>query len=120
MTALTEALWRRALQAAKARGLLPANGSRLTPRELAAEVARRGEERLARLVDGWYYPVSFGSVGGELSDDEAARLVAELEAGVGPPRIAAQSAQQPVDQPAPQTMDCELCGFPFTPSAKVR
>lgn len=121
MTAVAEALWLRALHVADARGLLPAHRSSLTPGELAAEVARRGEDRLARLVDGWYYPASYGRVHGVLSDEEANRLVAALEteialAEIAPVEIApAEIALTAVENPpAHRETKCELCGFPLT------
>jgi hypothetical protein len=116
VTALAEALWLRALHVADARGLLPANRSPLTPGELAAEVARRGEVRLAQLVDGWYYPASYGRVRGVLSDEEASRLVAALEAEVAPAEIAPPEIVPPIveNPPAHRAADCELCGFPLT------
>lgn len=118
MTAPAEALWLRALRVAAARGLLPANRSRLTPGELAAEVARRGEDRLVRLVGGWYYPASYGHVRGMLSEEEAGRLVTSLEAEiasaeVAPAEIALPSREAP---PVRRQRDCELCGSPLTPS----
>ncbi len=118
MTAMAEALWFRALHVAEARGLLPANRSPLTPGELAAEVARRGEDRLARLVDGWYYPASYGRVRGVLSDEEASRLVAALEAEIVLAEFApAEIALPPVENPpAHRETHCELCGLPLTPS----
>jgi len=118
VTAMAEALWLRALHVADARGLLPANRSPLTPGELAAAVARRGEDRLARLVDGWYYPASYGRVRGVLSDEEAGRLVAALEAEIAPAEIAPAEIALPAveNPPAHRERDCELCGFPLTPS----
>jgi hypothetical protein len=115
VTAMAEALWLRALHVADARGLLPANRSPLTPGELAAEVARRGEDRLARLVDGWYYPASYGRVRGALSDEEATRLVAALEGEIAPaqtelPEIALPAVEDP---PPHRETDCELCGSPL-------
>jgi hypothetical protein len=117
VTAMAEALWLRALHVADARGLLPANRSPLTPAELAAAVARRGEDWLARLVDGWYYPASYGRVRGVLSDEEASRLVAALEAEIAPAEIAMPAAVE--NPPAHRETDCELCGFPLTPSPAV-
>ena len=113
MNAIAEALWLRALQVADARGLLPANRSSLTPGELAAVVARRGEDRLARLVNGWYYPTSYGGVRGVLSDEEASRLVAALEAEVAPPR-ASRAATSVENPPVHRQAYCDLCGFPVT------
>lgn len=112
MNAAAVAIWLRALRAADARGLLPPKRSGLTPGELAAEVARHGEDRLLRLVQGWYYPTSYGRVRGALSDEEADRLVAALEAEVVPVEIAPPPpvAEQP--PPPPPQMNCELCGFP--------
>ncbi len=119
---MAEALWLRALRVAEARGLLPAHRTTLTPGELATEVARRGEDRLARLVDGWYYPASYGRVRGVFSDEEANRLVAALEAEIAPAKIArdelapAEIALPAVEKsPAQRETDCELCGFPRTP-----
>ncbi len=111
MIEMADALWLRALQAADARGLLPANRSPLTPGELAAAVARRGEDRLTRLVDGWYYPASYGRIRGVLSDEEACRLVADLEAEI----VLAETAPREIARPAPvrRETDCELCGFPL-------
>ncbi len=121
MTAATEALWLRALRAARARGLVPNGASPLTPRELAAEAARRGEGRLARLVDDWYYPASYGLVRGSLSDDDAGRLVVELEAQTAATAVAetASAADAPAEPAAEKTparaeTDCALCGFPVT------
>jgi len=116
VTAMAEALWLRALHVADVRGLLPANRSPLTPGELAAEAARRGEDRLARLVHGWYYPASYGRARGVLSDEEATRLVAALEteiaqAEVARPKFASPAVENP---PAQREMDCVLCGFPLT------
>lgn len=123
MNAMAEAFWLRALHVAEARGLLPANRSSLTPGELAAEVARRGEDRLTRLVDGWYYPASYGRIRGVLSDEEASRLVAALESGIIQKEIALEeiaAAEIPVptvgNPSVDREMDCELCGFPRTPS----
>jgi len=115
VSAVVEALWLRALQVADARGLLPGNRSRLTPGELAAEVARRGEDRLARLVDGWYYPASYGRVRGVLSDEEAGHLVAALEAGIARAEITPAEIAQPAvkNPPAHRETNCELCGFPI-------
>ncbi|MFN2461724.1 MAG: hypothetical protein ABR591_13750 [Candidatus Velthaea sp.] len=116
MTATATALWLRALHAAGARGLLPANALRLTPGELAAEVAQRGDNRLARLVDGWYYPTSYGRVRGALSDEEADRLVASLEADIMPAEAALPDVAPPVEKlPAPRLTFCQLCGFPVPP-----
>jgi hypothetical protein len=112
VTATVAALWSRALRAADARGLLPPNRSGLTAAELAAEAARRGDDRLAQLVDGWYYPRSYGRVRGALSDEEANRLVAALEAEIARPEIALPVAQNP---PTSRLMLCELCGSPLPP-----
>ena len=108
-------LWLRVLRAAEKRGLLPVQRSRLTPRELAVEAARRGEDRLARLVDGWYYPTSFGRVRGALSDEEADRLVAELEAEIVPADISRAEIMPTVREhrQAFRLACCELCGSPL-------
>ena len=118
MIAMAEALWLRALRVADARGLLPANKSSLTPGELAVEVARRGEDRLVRLVDGWYYPASYGRARGVLTDEEASRLVASLEAEIALEEIALTEIALPAveNPPAHRETYCELCGFPLTPS----
>jgi hypothetical protein len=107
------AIWLRAVRAAGARGLLPAQRSGLTPGELAAEVARNGEDRLVRLVQGWYYPRSYGRVAGALSDEEADRLVRALEAEVTAVEIAPPPVAEQPPLPPPR-MNCELCGFPVT------
>jgi hypothetical protein len=113
---MSETLWLRALHVVDARGLLPSNKASLTPAELAAEAAQRGEDRLTRLVDGWYYPASYGRVRGMLSDKEAGRLVAALEAERALAEIASATTAQPAaEKPrAQRKMDCELCGFPLT------
>jgi hypothetical protein len=119
VTAGPAALWLRALRAADARGLLPFSRAGLTPAELAAEVAQRGEDRLVRLVNGWYYPISYGQVRGALSDEEADRLVSELEAEVAPrPAIRTPSA---VEEPPPfRLRRCDLCGVPLPISRDAR
>jgi hypothetical protein len=114
MTATPEALWLRAVHAADALGLLPANRARLTPAELAAEVARRGENRLVRLVHGWYYPMSYGNIRGPLSDEEAARLVSELEAEIAPPKIVSLPAAE--EAPTSRPRRCDLCRAPLARS----
>ena len=111
MSAQAEALWLRALQAVQTRGLLPEKRSPLTPRELAVEVERRGEGRLLRLVEGWYYPVSYGVSRGALSDEDALHLVVALEGETVPLEDASQS-MPPVPEPRSRRRDpsCELCG----------
>jgi len=107
------AVWARAVKAAGALGLLPAKPAGFTPAELAAEVQERGEDRLARLVRGWYYPASYGRAAGALTDEEAVRLVASLEAEV----VEVPVPPAPVVQPAPprRPKNCELCGLPLPP-----
>lgn len=112
------ALWLRALRAAGARGLLPATASALTPAELAAEAALHGEDRLTRLVQGWYYPTSYGRADGALTDEEALRLVAALEAEVVV--VAVPPAPAPERPPPARLKNCELCGFPLPPSRADR
>ena len=116
MSTTAEALWLRALHVARARGLLPANPKRLTPGELAAEVARRGEDRLARLVNGWYYPASYGHGRGTLSEEEASGIVATLEAGISRSEFAPADFDEPAaESPPPRhRVDCELCGSQIT------
>jgi hypothetical protein len=118
MSAADESLWSRAVAAARARGLLPGFKSPLTPRELAYEAARRGEDRLMQLVNGWYYPASYGRVRGMLSDDEARRLVAALEAeSTAAAKAAAETPAAPAaveTPPAHRKKACQLCGFPLS------
>lgn len=107
-----ETLWLRAIRAAAARGLVPKSKT-LTPKEVAAEAARRGEVRLTQLVKGWYYPRSYGRTDGVMSEEEVGRVVAALEAEAAllkktqekaPPRPAAPT-------PSPrQLVRCDLCG----------
>lgn len=119
MRATVETLWSRALRAANERGLLPSNRSRLTPGELGAEAERRGEGRLAQLVDGWYYPASYGRIRGILSDEEAARIVVALETAAGSEsspqqETGAESERAEVEASGlARTIDCQLCGFPL-------
>ena len=99
---MNEALWTRALRAADARGLLPAKRSSLTPRELAAVAAQRGEDRLALLVENWYYPASYGRTDGMLSNAQAGRLVDDLEAEAARIESArVDRGREPVLQPPP-------------------
>lgn len=113
------ALWLRAVNAAAARGKVPPERARLTPGELAAEAAHRGEDRLARLVAGWYYPTSYGRVPGALTDEEADRIVASLEADVG---LVAPAPAELAPAPPPKRtsihhrVNCDLCGLPLPPS----
>ncbi|MBV8582094.1 MAG: hypothetical protein JOZ86_15830 [Candidatus Eremiobacteraeota bacterium] len=74
-----EALWRRALLAVAARGLVPTKAAALTPAELARAARDAGDDRLVQLVEGFYYPARYGDTAGALSDDDALRLVVALE-----------------------------------------
>lgn len=114
---MTEALWSRAVRAVDARGLLPARRSSLTPRELAAEASRRGEDRLAVLVESWYYPASYGRIGGMLSDVLVDRLVADLEAEVARIESTRVEIGEPATPPTParRIAYCDLCGRALTP-----
>jgi hypothetical protein len=108
-----ETLWLRALRAADARGLIPTSKT-LTPKEVASEAARRGEERLAEIVRSWYYPRSYGGTDGAMSDEEVARIVAALEAEAASLEKAQEKpAPRPAPQPPPsprQHVRCDLCG----------
>jgi len=107
-----EALWLRALRAAGARGLVPKTKT-LTPKEVAAEAARRGEERLTKLVKGWYYPRSYGRTDGAMSDEEVARVVAALEAEAAALEKKQEKPPPRAATPPPvltQPLRCDLCG----------
>ncbi|MGH7716238.1 MAG: hypothetical protein ACREML_09615 [Vulcanimicrobiaceae bacterium] len=115
MIVTTEALWLRAVKAVSVRGLLPDNASSLTPRELGDEVARRGDERLLQLAISWYYPASYGHVRGQLSNEEAMRLVVALEsenvlAEAGPEQGVPPPAKIPRSRL--KAKSCDLCGLP--------
>lgn len=117
---MSEALWERALRAAEVRGLLPLKRSSLTPRELAATAAWRGEDRLTQLVEGWYYPRSYGHARGALSDEQAGSIVAALEAQMQTttveitlPDVAAPPAER---ASKPRIVSCDLCGRPLAPN----
>lgn len=117
---MNEALWVRALHAAEVRGLLPLKRSSLTPRELAATAAWRGEDRLTQLVEGWYYPQSYGHGRGALTDEQAGSIVVALEAQmqttkaeIAPADIAAPAVERPSK---PRIVNCDLCGRPLAPS----
>lgn len=119
MNVSRERLLSRALHAEDVRGHLPASKS-LTPAELAREAARRGDDRLARLVTDWYYPASYGHTTGSLSEREAIAIVEALEeaASASKPRQSTQ-APAPVAVEVRQTRTptrCDLCGEPL-PSA---
>jgi hypothetical protein len=77
--ASAEALWQRALVAISKRGFLPERAYKMTPREIARAVRQRGDKRLEILVSLYYYPVFFGETVGTLGEEQAARLVAEIE-----------------------------------------
>lgn len=114
MNASAEGLWMRAVRAVNARRRLSANKS-LTPAEVAAEAARAGDDRLARLVTGWYYPSSYGSAPGQLSDDDARKVVEALEADASMNEV---PATPPIHVTVPKAEPqrprkpalCELCG----------
>jgi len=108
-----QALWLRAVRAADARGLVPGNRAALTPGEVAAEASLRGEHRLAELVNRWYYPSSYGRVPGTLSDDDAARIVATLEAENAITKAAEARAPAVKKPRAPTPINCDLCGSPI-------
>jgi hypothetical protein len=118
MATMIEGLWARALRAAEARGLLPVKRSSLTPRELAAAAAWRGENRLTQLVEGWYYPRSYGHARGALTDEQAGGIVAALEAHV---EITSTEIARTTTAPAaersskPRIVNCDLCGRPLGP-----
>ncbi|MBV8355260.1 MAG: hypothetical protein JO101_08075 [Candidatus Eremiobacteraeota bacterium] len=117
----TETLWLRALKAVDARGVLPSSTATLTPGEIASEVARRGDDRLARIVAGWYYPASYGRERGTLTDDEVDKIVSTLEAENSLARAVEEATNPPLAEPAPAELpkpaprlsSCELCGFPI-------
>ncbi len=94
--------------------------SSLTPRELAATAAWRGEDRLTQLVDGWYYPRSYGHARGALTDDQAGSIVADLEAQIQTTKaeIARADIARPAVElpPKPRIVNCDLCGRPLAPS----
>lgn len=108
-----QALWLRAVRAADVRGILPKAKS-LTPKEIADDLALRGDDRFIRLVHGWYYPTSYGRTQGALSYEEAARIVATLEADAIRKETAAVVSEEHVEEapPPPPKKYCELCGFP--------
>jgi hypothetical protein len=110
-----QSLWLRAKRAADVRGIISKSKS-LTPKEIADDVALRGDDRLARLVDGWYYPKSYGHVPGSLSEEEVKRIVASLEADAVRPEVAAPKTEDAVVEapPPPRPALCECCGFPLT------
>jgi hypothetical protein len=116
---MNETLWLRALRAVDARGLLPNRRASLTPREIAAQAALRGEQRLQQLVEGWYYPRSYGQIHGTLTEEEAGGIVALLEAETQTEtehlRVerTAPVAEPP---PKPRVTSCDLCGRPVMPS----
>ncbi len=115
MATVNDALWSRALRALDARGLLPTHRASLTPRELAVHVARRGEDRLTLLVDGWYYPASYGRTDGTLAYDQAANIVAAFESeneAVQMQRVALDVVQPAAAEPPrrPRIVFCDLCG----------
>lgn len=123
MNATTEALWLRAVSAVGKRGLLPEKATTFTPGELGNEVARRGEDRLVQLAVGWYYPASYGRIQGTLSDEDATRLVAALEAASAftepaTEKIVAAPAEIPWARK--RTKSCELCGLPILEPSAVR
>jgi hypothetical protein len=116
---MNDSLWSRALRAADARGLLPSRRLSLTPRELATEAAHRGEDRLTQLVEGWYYPASYGQIRGVLTDEEAGRIVTALEAQTEMTKTDNARAQAitPASEYVPKlrVTYCDLCGRALTP-----
>lgn len=122
MSAVTEALWLRAVNAVGMRGLLPEKASSLTPGELGNEVARRGDDRLLQLALGWYYPASYGRVHGHISNEEATRLVVALEADIALAEAVPQQIARPTAETRrsrQKTKNCELCGLPLIGPAAV-
>jgi hypothetical protein len=101
-----DTLWGRALAAAQALGIVPANVGALTPAEIARAARRRGDGRLETLVQGYYYPVRYGRATGTLRQEEAEKLVAELEAGRRP--AAADTVSTPGTTAAADL--CPVCG----------
>lgn len=111
---MNELLWSRALRAADARGLLPIERKSLTPRELAVHAVRHGDDRLALLVERWYYPASYGRIAGALTDDQAAGIVAALESEaelMKAQRVREDMRPAPIaTAPRPRISYCDLCG----------
>jgi hypothetical protein len=95
-------LWQRALKALASAHRLPYEYRTLTP----AEIARRtGDQRLNRLVYEYYYPAHYGRGAGNLSEEEAAQIVAAIE---GTRHAVAEINREPLPQDKPQM--CEVCG----------
>jgi hypothetical protein len=116
---MNESIWSRAIRAADARGLLPHHRSSLTPREVAARAEERGEARLRLLVDGWYYPRSYGRIDGALSDEQADGIVRALEVETDMMKSDRARAEthspQAERSPRPRYTFCDLCGRALTP-----
>lgn len=116
---MNETLWMRALRAADARGLIPRERASLTPREVAVAAAERGDDRLALLVDGWYYPASYGRARGALTEEQAASIVSSLEAQAAMANVEHRHADpiaQNIDRAPQRFLSCDLCGRALAPS----
>ena len=115
MIDFVQSLWLRAKRAADVRGIISKSKS-LTPKEVADDAALRGDDRLARLVYGWYYPNSYGHIPGTISEEEVNRIVTSLEADAIRPEAAARKSEEPEIEapPPPRPALCECCGFPLT------
>lgn len=107
MNAAASELWFRLLDLLGERGVLPAGYEMLTPAELvAAVVSSTGDARVSAFVQDYYYPRHFGGCAGAISDEEAGRIIAGIEAQLPQPtfpRAGRASNLRPGEHP------CSLC-----------
>jgi len=75
-----ESLWEQLLDHLSREGLLSVHSLRLTPAEIAADVAAKASDnRVHRFVWGYYYPTVFGNITGSISENDARTLVASFQ-----------------------------------------
>ena len=78
MTRAHERLWKDLISRLRARGVI--DHSPMTPGEVAsAATAVIGDDRVARFVEDYYLPRTYGSNRGQLTRDEAEELLASLD-----------------------------------------
>lgn len=103
MSSHCDALWRELCQVLRLRGELSFQHERLTPAEVADTVLRaNGDPRVQQFVWSYYYPRRYGRSAGEMSDDEAAALIASFRK----PRDEAPAPDRAPEKSVPL---CELC-----------
>lgn len=108
-----EMLWERLLDLLDQEGLLFHQAIQSTPAEIANHVrSKTGDTRIHRFVWSYYYPRTFGNMGGSLTDLDAEALVDSYNRPLTKQeRLALERENKPVTKNFEPPMDaCRICG----------